>query len=235
MHSLFVSLRSSASSRGHSERQMTGQAVARANLANGRLDRVADWTKSPRATPGEYATRGFAAATRLQRQTNAVAINPRDGRHGREERFGVRVVRRRQHRVACASFDDAAAIHDGDAIGEVGDHRDVVRDQEIGDIEAIAQVSKQIDDGSLYGNIERGDWLVADNELRLGSNGTRDTDALLFATAHLVGIAIDIVCRQPHAIEQGMHATGDLAGRHDCEALQRSSDDLTDRLAWVER
>src|SRR5262245_7994719 len=214
---------------------MAGQAVARTGHANGRFDRVADWTKAPRATPGEDATRGLAAARRLQRQTNAVAINPRDSRHGREKRFRVRVMRRRQHRVAGAGFDNAAAIDDGDAIGEVGDHRDVVRDQEIGDIEAIAQVGQQIDDGGLYGNIERRDRFVADNELGLGSNGAGDTDALLFAAAHLVRIAIDIVRRQPHAIEQSIDATGDLAGRHDGEALQRTSDDLTDRLAWIER
>ena len=74
--------------------------MPRASHAEGRLDSVADWTKAARATPGEYATGGFAATARLQRKTNAVAVNTRDRWYGGEECFRVRVMRRRQHRVA---------------------------------------------------------------------------------------------------------------------------------------
>ena len=37
--------------------------------------------------------------------------------------------------VARAHLDDLAEIHDGDAVGDVLDHRHVVRDEEIGDAE----------------------------------------------------------------------------------------------------
>ena len=108
-------------------------------------------------------------------------------------------------------LDDLAAIHDGDAVGEMRDDRDVVRDEQVGDAELVAQVGEQVDDRGLHRDVERRDRLVAHDEARVGGERARDADALLLAAAHLVGVAVGVVRRQPHEVEQRRDTRGALA------------------------
>ena len=68
-------------------------------------------------------------------------------------------------------------------------HREVVRDEQIGEAELVAQIGEQIDDRRLHGDVERGDRLVADDEARLGGQRPGDRDALPLAAAELMRIA----------------------------------------------
>ncbi len=64
-------------------------------------------------------------------------------------------------------LDDTAEIHHRDAAADVVDHGEIVRDEEIGEPEFLLQILQQIDDLRLDRHVERGDRLVADDELRL--------------------------------------------------------------------
>ena len=64
-------------------------------------------------------------------------------------------------------LDDAAEVHHADAIGDVMDHREVVRDEEVGEAAAALQVAHQVQHLRLHRDVERGGRLVADEEPRL--------------------------------------------------------------------
>ena len=66
-------------------------------------------------------------------------------------------------------LDDAAEVHHADAIGDVVDHREVVRDEEIGEAHPLLQVAHQVQHLRLHRHVERGRRLVADEEPRLRS------------------------------------------------------------------
>jgi hypothetical protein len=64
-------------------------------------------------------------------------------------------------------LDQLAEIHDRDAVADVLHHREVVGDEEIGEAEALLQVLQQVDDLRLDRHVERGDRLVADDQVGL--------------------------------------------------------------------
>jgi hypothetical protein len=67
----------------------------------------------------------------------------------------------REH-VGDGPLDDRAEVHDRDVVGDLPDDGEVVRDEEVGESETLAQVLEQVDDTRLDGHIERRDGLVED-------------------------------------------------------------------------
>ena len=64
------------------------------------------------------------------------------------------------------------------------------------------QVLQQVDDLRLDRDVERGDRLVADDQVGLGGQSAGDADALALAAGELVRPAVDGVARQPHLVHQ---------------------------------
>ena len=83
-------------------------------------------------------------------------------------------------------LDDLAEIHHGDAVAQVPDHRKIVRDEDVGEAEAVAQRLEQVDDLRLDRDVERRDRLVADDEVRLRRERARNADALALAAGEFV-------------------------------------------------
>ena len=104
--------------------------------------------------------------------------------------FVVELVRRRD-------LDDRAEIHDGDPVGDVPDDREVVRDEEIGELEVVLQRLEQVEDLRLDRHVERRDRLVGDDEVRVDGERARDADSLALAARELVRIARRRVRGQP--------------------------------------
>jgi hypothetical protein len=77
-----------------------------------------------------------------------------------------------------AFFDDAAGVHDGDAIGDLRDDAEIVGDEEQAELQFAAKTIEKIEDLFLYGDVERGRGLVGDEELRAAGQGHRDHRAL---------------------------------------------------------
>ena len=78
----------------------------------------------------------------------------------------------------------------------------VVRDEEVGQMESLLQVLQQVDDLRLDRNVERGDRLVEHQEARLDGERARDADALALAAGELVRIALERLGAHPDALEQ---------------------------------
>ena len=64
-----------------------------------------------------------------------------------------------------ADLDQAAGVHDGDAIGQVGDHRQVVGHVEGRDAVGARQLANRLEHVGLRGDVERRRGLVEDDHL----------------------------------------------------------------------
>ena len=62
-------------------------------------------------------------------------------------------------------FDDAAGVHDDDALAELGDDAEVVRDEQDGQAEPLLQRGQELHDLRLDGDVERRGRLVGDEQL----------------------------------------------------------------------
>ena len=72
---------------------------------------------------------------------------------------------------------------------DVLDDAEVVADEQIGEVERLAQLHEQVEDLRLDRDVERGDRLVADQEIGLHRQRAGDADALALAAGELVRIA----------------------------------------------
>ena len=64
----------------------------------------------------------------------------------------------------------------------------VVRDEEVGELQPLLQIQQQVHDLRLHRDVERRDRLVGDDERRLQRERARQADALALAAAELVRI-----------------------------------------------
>ena len=106
-----------------------------------------------------------------------------------EERHRVGMVRPREEGVRRSALDDAAEIHDRDAVADMLHHAEIVADEEIGQAEIALQLHEQIDDLRLDRDVERRDGFIADDELRLDRERPGNPDPLPLAARELVRIA----------------------------------------------
>ena len=83
-----------------------------------------------------------------------------------------------------------AEIHHGNPVTDVAHHAEIVRNKQIGQIEFIAQIFKQVDHLRLDRHVERRDRLVTNDEFRVHRQGPGNTDALTLTTRHFVRITV---------------------------------------------
>src|SRR4029077_11837445 len=102
-------------------------------------------------------------------------------RHGGEERESVGVLRRGEDLAFLRRLDDLAEIHHRDAMRHMLDDGEVMADEEKGEAELLLQVLQEIDDLRLHRDVERGDGLVANDEIGLRRERASDADALALA------------------------------------------------------
>ena len=69
-----------------------------------------------------------------------------------------------EDRLAAAPLDDPAGVHHGDLVGRLGDHAEVVRDQDDGRAELALELRDQLEDLRLDGDVERRRRLVRDQD-----------------------------------------------------------------------
>ena len=95
---------------------------------------------------------------------------------GTEETARVRVARPGQERGSGALLDDSAGVHDGDAVGDRPDHREVMRHVHNRDAALAAKTVDLLQDVGLCDHVEPGRRLVEDDD-----SGSQ-TSALAIAT-----------------------------------------------------
>ncbi len=121
-------------------------------------------------------------------------------RNGGDECTRIGVPGGAVERIRIRVFHDAAQVHDGDIIGDVFDHRQVVGDEEICQLHFILQVQEQVENLRLDRNVQGRHRLVADDQTRFKGHGAGNTDPLALTAAELVGESQQGPPGQPHPI-----------------------------------
>ena len=150
-------------------------------------------------------------------------------------RVGMHLRRQRLGRPAC--LHDLAVAQDGDAVGHLGDHREIVRDEQKSHAVFVDEITQEFEDLRLQHNVERGRRFVGDQELGLERAGDRDDDALALAARQFVRIAgeREFFGRQPDPVEHFSRlrlGVGPVRPGVPADAL---GDLLADRLQRVQR
>ena len=97
-------------------------------------------------------------------------------RHRGDQHPRVVVARRGEHLARRADLDHAAPLHHRDAVGDLGDHAEVVGDEQHGGRVPALQVLDQPQDLRLGRDVERGRRLVGDQQHGLEHQRHRDHD-----------------------------------------------------------
>src|SRR2546421_684634 len=132
-------------------------------------------------------------------------------------------------------LDDLSEVHHRDAVADVTDHREVVRDEEVRELEAILELLEEVDDLRLDRDVKCRDRLVAHDELRLHGERARDPNALALAARELVRVAVGEVRVQTHYAEQLLHAFGLLFAAREVMDLERLADDVAHGHSRIQR
>ena len=82
----------------------------------------------------------------------------------------------------------------------------VMGDKQIGQSELFLKILEHIDDLRLNGNIERGDRLIADDELGIDRQRSRNTDSLALTAGELMRIAVCVLAVESDALKKGDYA-----------------------------
>ena len=142
-----------------------------------------------------------------------------------------------QHRVRLAFLDDDAVLHHGDAVGDLGDHAEIMRDEEHGCALAPLQVADQREDLRLRGDVERGGRLVGDQYAWIERERHRDHGALALAARQFMridrrgGLRIGDV----DLFQKRLHPHGDLGLRQIRVDAEHLADLVADGAQRVER
>ena len=128
-----------------------------------------------------------------------------------------------------------AQIHDGDAVGDMAHHQQVVGNEQIGQAQLILQLIEHVDDLGLNGHVQRRYRLIADDEVGVDGQRAGDADTLALSAGELVSVAGGMFAVQPHMVHQLQNARHALfLGLVKFMDIQRLADDVGDRHAWVQ-
>ena len=199
-------------STGTSRTRLVGVVAARA-VAGLELERrrelAAALVGRERAARARRSTRraGRPAAARSRGCRRPRACPARSGTARSSRRvYGWRAAPNSWSRVP--DLDDPPGVHHRDAVGQLGDHGQVVAHVQRRDAVAAAQVAHRLEHARLRRDVEAGRRLVADDHVRPAGERHRDRDALLLAARQLVRVAREerVVGRQRDLLERLAHA-----------------------------
>ncbi len=80
-----------------------------------------------------------------------------------------------------------------DPVGDVAHDAQVVRDEDVGQVELVLQLVEQVDHLRLDRDVERRDRLVEQDQLRVDGERPRDPDPLALAARELVREAVEVL------------------------------------------
>ena len=119
-----------------------------------------------------------------------LALETRRGqRNGGEQRAGIRMAWIGKQGRTWPDFDDTAEMHHRDAIGNVLDHGEIVRNENVGQPKPVLQIAQQIEDLGADRDVERGDRFVANDEFRLDRQCPGNGNPLALAAGEFMRIA----------------------------------------------
>jgi len=169
----------------------------------------------PARVDGVRASRREPAAVRWVRRVRERSADAFRGvpsaRQALQQRLRVGMGRVLEHVEHAPLLHHLPGVHDDDAVRDLRDDAEVVRDEEDAHPELVLEVPEQAEDLRLDGDVERGRRFVRDEEIGFARDRDRDHDALGLAAGELVGVVVEPLAgfRNADAVQE-VH--GDLAG-----------------------
>ena len=112
-----------------------------------------------------------------------------------DEALRVRVPRLLEQAGHVGLLDDLAGVHDGHPVAHLGDHAEVVRDEDERRVRLALEDAHEVEDLGLDRDVEGGGRLVGDEQLGLAGQRHGDHDALRHAAGELVRERLDAPLR----------------------------------------
>ena len=116
------------------------------------------------------------------------------------------MLRRLQHLFGGARFDEAAALHYGNARCELRNHGKAVRNQDQRERKVATETVEQLQDLSADRNIQRRNRFVCNYQIGAQNQRASDSDALALPTGKLVRIAAERFGANTNGLEHALHA-----------------------------
>ena len=118
------------------------------------------------------------------------------------QRPGVRLGGRGEHVRGRARFDDPPAAHHHHLGADLADHAEVVGDDDVREVLFGLEFAQQLEHLGLYGDVQRGRGLVADQQVGPAGQGAGDADPLALAAGELGGAPLECAGGQAHLVDQ---------------------------------
>ena len=101
-----------------------------------------------------------------------------------------------------SSFDNLTQIHDCDTVADGFDHAQVVADQKIRRAVFVTKFVQKVKNTRLNTYIERGNRFVEDDQRRIGSKRSSDSDSLLLTARELMWLFTTYFTAQINLLKQ---------------------------------
>src|SRR5215217_3666192 len=168
-----------------------------------------------RATGPEPATRrGVHRRRHVAFQDHAFAlqldVGVGDGDRG-EQSLGVWVQRVAVELIAGRHLYHHAEVHNPHAVGDVLDHREVVGDEQIGQVPLSLELLHQVDDLRLDRDVQSRDGLVGHDKVGVYSEGPGHPKPLPLSARELVRVAVGVFFAEAHRLQELVHPIESLA------------------------
>ena len=141
----------------------------------------------------------------------------------------------REQMRARAQLDDAAEVHHRDPRGDAADRGEVVRDEEQGEAALATEPVQQVEQHRAHRRIDRGDRLIADEQVGARGERARDGSALALTRREFARIRRGGARGKSHLIQQCECADPRLVPARDAVHLHPLGDRIDDRHLRRER
>ena len=134
-------------------------------------------------------------------------------------------------------FDHPAKVHDDHVVGHLGNHPEVMGDQDDGHAGLLLEVGQQLKNLRLGGHVQSGGRLVRDQQLGIAGQRHRDQRPLAQPATQLKGVLVHAVlgARDAYPAQQLDTAIAGLAVAHAAVVLNGLADLVADGVDGAER
>src|SRR5439155_3065997 len=176
------------------QREMAGCHLAALKLSQWRLYLGANllraWAAGPEATTGRRVERGWQLTLWHQLQLAALTLGIWQW-HSAQETLRVGMGRSVVNRRRGPNLDELAQVHHPNAVGDVPDDAQVMRDDDVGQVVSLLKPVHQVENLRSNRDVEGRNGLVGDDEPRIQGQRSSQPDALSLAAGKLVRVPLD--------------------------------------------
>ena len=154
---------------------------------------------------------------------------------GVDQRPGVVVRRGAEQFLGRTGLDELAQVHHDHLVGEVVNHRQIVRDHQVADVALGLQVGHEVENLRAHRHVKRGDGLVGHDQRGTRRQRPGEADPLPLAAGQFPRVAVELPGRDADLLGQPPHP-GAAVGAADAAARpQRLLDDAVQGHPRVQR